>query len=138
MEVANCPARMEQRDPTERHRGSPWAASQRVAKSSGTRRKSLVPETVSATKTATASEIFGQSPARNLLQDIFADLHPALLQETRDLASIFTPESAADFLSQLTNFEQLLSETDTYEVTLQKLQAQIDSAEGVRDQLLAQ
>ena len=38
------------------------------------------------------SEILGASPARELLQDIFADLHPALIDESRDLASIFTPQ----------------------------------------------
>ena len=95
-------------------------------------------EAVSATKASTTSEILGESAARPLLQDIFADLHPALLQETREISSIFTPESAADFLNQLTNFEKVLSETDSYDSTIKKLQAQIDSAEAVRDQLLAQ
>ena len=95
-------------------------------------------DTASATKTATTSEILGESPARTLMQDIFADLHPALLQESRDLASIFTPQSAADFLNQLSNFEGLLSETDSYDTTLQKLQTQIDGAEAMRDQLLAE
>jgi len=98
-----------------------------------------MPDAVSVAKTTTTtSEILGESPARELLQDIFADLHPALLQERRELSSIFTPESATDFLGQLTNFEQLLSETDTYDITLRKLQTQIDSAETVRDDLLAQ
>src|SRR5947209_2337218 len=97
-------------------------------------------DTASVTTTAvrTAGEILGESPARDLLQDIFADLHPALLDETKDLSSIFTPQSASEFLSQLTNFQNLLSETDSYENTVKKLQAQIDSAEGMRDQLLAQ
>ncbi len=92
----------------------------------------------SLTKTATTSEILGESPARDLLQDIFADLHPAFIDESRDLTSIFTPQSAGEFLSQLTNFEQLLADTDSYETTLKKMQAQIDQAEGIRDQLLAQ
>jgi len=92
----------------------------------------------SITKSATTSEILGASPARDLLQDIFADLHPAFIDESRDLNSIFTPQSAGEFLSQLTNFEELLQETDSYEGTLKKMQAQIDGAEGVRDQLLAQ
>ena len=34
---------------------------------------------------ATTSEILGASPARDLLQDIFADLHPAFIDESRDL-----------------------------------------------------
>jgi Type VI secretion system, TssC, VipB len=92
----------------------------------------------SLTKTATTSEILGESPARDLLQDIFADLHPAFIDESRDLTSIFTAQSAGEFLSQLTNFEQLLADTDSYETTLKKMQAQIDQAEGIRDQLLAQ
>ena len=88
------------------------------------------------TKSATTSEILGASPARDLLQDIFADLHPAFIDESRDLTSIFTPQSAGEFLTQLTNFEELLQETDSYEASLKKMQAQIDGAEKVRDQLL--
>jgi hypothetical protein len=91
-----------------------------------------------ATKTRTTAEILGESAARDLLQDIFADLHPGLIDESRDIASIFTPQSASEFLGQLTDFEKLLSETDSYEQTVRKMQAQIDKAEKMRDQLLAQ
>jgi len=91
-----------------------------------------------ATKTRTTHEILGSGPARNLVHDIFADLHPALIDETRDLASIFTAQSANEFLSQLMNFEKLLSVDDSYEATVKKLQAQIDEAESIRDSLLAQ
>jgi hypothetical protein len=89
------------------------------------------------TKTLTSEEIIADSPAKNVLQDIFADLHPALTDEKRDLASIFTPQSAREFLSQLTNFEKLLRAEDSYDATVAKLQAQIDQAENVRDELLA-
>src|SRR5262245_32190781 len=89
-------------------------------------------------KARTTGEILGESPARELLQDIFADLHPVLIDESQAIASIFTPQSASEFLSQLMNFEQVLSESDTYEATIQKIQAQIDRAEGVRDDLLGQ
>jgi hypothetical protein len=96
-------------------------------------------EAASALRTrTTTADILGDSPARELLQDIFADLHPAFIDESRDLSTIFTPQTASEFLSQLMNFEQLLSDTDTYEATLVKLQAQIDRAEAIRDQLLAQ
>jgi hypothetical protein len=97
-----------------------------------------MPEAASATKTRSTAEILAENPARELLQDIFADLHPGLLDERRDIASIFTPQSAAEFLSQLTNFETLLSAEDAYETTVKKLQGQIDAAEKMRDQLLAQ
>lgn len=86
----------------------------------------------------TTEQIIAQSPAHELLQDIFADLHPALTDEKRDIASIFTPQSAKEFLSRLMNFEQLLSPEDSYDATVKKLQAKIDSAESVRDELLAQ
>jgi Type VI secretion system, TssC, VipB len=86
----------------------------------------------------TTEQILGNSPARDLLQDIFADLHPGLTNEKRDLASIFSAQSAKEFLGQLTNFEQLISADDSYEETVKKLQGQIDSAEGIRDQLLSQ
>lgn len=88
--------------------------------------------------TRTTAEIFGESPARELLQDIFADLHPGLIDESRDISSIFTPQSARDFLGQLLDFEKLLSPEDSYEASVKKIQDQIDRAEGMRDQLLAQ
>lgn len=90
------------------------------------------------TLTRTTEQILGNSPARELLQDIFADLHPGLTNEKRDIASIFSASSAKEFLSQLTNFEQLIRADDSYEQTVKKLQGQIDSAESVRDELLAQ
>ncbi len=88
--------------------------------------------------TRTTAEILGASAARDLLQDIFADLHPGLIDETRDISSIFTPQSAKEFLTQLLDFEKLLSPEDSYEVTVKKIQEQIDRAEAMRDQLLAQ
>lgn len=90
------------------------------------------------TTKVTTEQIIAQSPAHELLQDIFADLHPALTDEKRDIASIFTAQSAKDFLAQLMNFEQLLSPEDHYDTTVKKLQAKIDDAESVRDELLAQ
>jgi hypothetical protein len=93
---------------------------------------------VSATKTRTTSEILGESAARDLLQDIFADLHPGFIDESREITSIFTPQSATEFLSQLTNFEKLLEESDTYDITVKKMQGQIDQAESIRDEVLAQ
>src|SRR5215469_1278091 len=90
------------------------------------------------TKTRSASEILGESAAREILQDIFADLHPALIDETRDIAAIFTSQSAKEFLSQLTDLTGLLSPEDSYETTLQKMQSQIDTAESMRDSLLEQ
>ncbi len=92
----------------------------------------------STTKSRTTSEILGESAARELLQDIFADLHPGFIDESRDVTSIFTPQSAGEFLSQLTNFEKLLGESDSYEATVKKMQGQIDGAEAIRDELLAQ
>ena len=90
------------------------------------------------TTTKTTEQILADSPARELLQDIFADLHPALTNEKRDLSSIFSAQSAKEFLGQLTNFEKLISASDAYEETVKKLQTQIDSAEQVRDDLLSQ
>ena len=90
------------------------------------------------TMTRTTDQILGNSAARELLHDIFADLHPALTNEKSDLASIFSAQSAKEFLGQLTNFEQLISADDSYEQTVKKLQGHIDSAESVRDQLLSQ
>jgi hypothetical protein len=90
-----------------------------------------------AVKVRTA-EVLGKSSASDVLHDIFADLHPGFIDESRELANIFSPQSARDFLSQLTDFEAVLSGADSYEDTLKKLQALIDAAEKTRDQLLDQ
>jgi hypothetical protein len=75
---------------------------------------------------------------RKVLAEILADLHPRLSEEKTDLAAIFPPETASEFLARLIDFQSLLSEADTYEQTLQKFQAQIDHAEAIRDDVLAQ
>ena len=54
------------------------------------------------------------------------------------MASIFTPQAAAEFMKQSIDLENLFSVDDTYEQTIQKLQAQINAAEQMRDQLLEQ
>ena len=90
------------------------------------------------TQVKNTAEILGESPARDLLRDLFADLHPGFTDETRNLASIFTPQSAGEFLSQLTNFDTLLSVEDSYDATVKKIQGQIDKAEGTRDAVLTQ
>ncbi|MEJ5367189.1 MAG: hypothetical protein WHT08_02650 [Bryobacteraceae bacterium] len=87
-------------------------------------------------ETRTTAEILGESAAKELLQEIFSDLHPGFMDETRTIASIFTPQSAADFLKQLMDLENLLSVEDTYEQTVKKIQQQIDKAEAIRDELL--
>ena len=91
-----------------------------------------------ATQVKSTAEILGESPARELLQDIFADLHPGFTDQTRALTSIFTPQSATEFLGQLMNLEKLLSDQDSYEATVKKVQGQIDKAEAIRDSLLAE
>lgn len=90
------------------------------------------------TLTKSSSEILGNAPARDVLLEIFADLHPGLIDEKRSIASIFTPQNARDFLDQLTDVTSLLSEDDSFEQTLIKLQTQIDAAETTRDELLEQ
>jgi len=87
-------------------------------------------------ETRTTAEILGESVAKELLQEIFSDLHPGFMDETRTISSIFTPQSAVDFLKQLMDLETLLAVTDTYEQTVKKLQEQIDKAEAIRDELL--
>ncbi|MFZ5926504.1 MAG: hypothetical protein ACOYX1_03550 [Acidobacteriota bacterium] len=87
-------------------------------------------------ETRTTAEILGESVAKELLQEIFSDLHPGFMDESRTISSIFTPQSASDFLKQLMDLETLLSVEDTYEQTVKKLQEQIDKAEAIRDELL--
>ncbi len=91
-----------------------------------------------AVETKTTEEILGESPAKAVLADIFADLHPGLIDTSNDVSSIFTAQSANEFVRQLLDFEALLSEEDDFQTTIQKIQAQIDEAEATRDQLLVQ
>jgi hypothetical protein len=89
--------------------------------------------------TKTTAEILGaESPTRSVLESIFSDLHPGLIQEDRAISSIFTPQTAGQFLSQLMDLEKALGEADTYDAAAKELQARIDQAEQIRDQLLAQ
>jgi len=96
----------------------------------------MADETATAVKTT--AQILGKTAAKDLLQEIFADLHPGFTDETRSLDAIFTAQSASEFLSQLTDFEKVLSASDAYETTVKKLQGQIDKAEAIRDSVLAQ
>ncbi len=91
-----------------------------------------------AKKVKSTAEILGEGDARDLVHEIFADLHPGLTDEGCALADLFTPQSAAEFCTQLTNLERLLTEDDSYEITVQKIQGQIDKAEAMRDSLLSQ
>jgi hypothetical protein len=76
-------------------------------------------------------------PVRKAIQEIFTGLHPRLQEERTSLAEIFTPESASQFLQRLLDVSSVLSVEDDYEETLAKLQAQIDQAETLRDEVLA-
>lgn len=87
---------------------------------------------------STVADILGETPSKGLLQEILADLHPGLTDDKRLVAEIFTPQSAVEFIGQLTNLETLLSVDDPFEVTLTKIQGQIDKAESMRDSLLDQ
>jgi hypothetical protein len=87
-------------------------------------------------ETRTTAEILGESVARDLLQEIFSDLHPGFMDESRTISSIFTPQSAGEFLKQLMDLENLLTVEDSYEQTVKKFQEQIDKAEAIRDELL--
>ncbi|WP_446743865.1 hypothetical protein [Silvibacterium acidisoli] len=89
-----------------------------------------------ATATRTTHEILGSNETRDVMLEIFADLHPGLIDERRPLDSIFTPNTARDFITQLSSVTDSLEESDTFDETLRKLQALIDRAEKLRDDLL--
>src|SRR5947209_4848494 len=91
-----------------------------------------------AARTQTTAELLGESPARALLEEIFADFHPGFINHTTEISSIFTPQSAQSFLNQLMDFEKVLSAEDSYDATVKKFQSHIDTAEKMRDELLAQ
>ncbi|MBO0856960.1 MAG: hypothetical protein J2P21_00595 [Chloracidobacterium sp.] len=90
-------------------------------------------------KTATVAELFAdaEAPVRKVLDEIFMAIHPRLGEQKTAIETIFTPETASEFLSRLTDFESLLTEADSYKETLEKFQRQIDKAESVRDDVMA-
>jgi hypothetical protein len=89
-------------------------------------------------KTATVGEIFAdvEAPVRKVLDEIFVAIHPRLGEQKTSVDTIFTPETASEFLTRLTDFESMLTDEDSYEETLQKFQGQIDKAEKVRDEVM--
>jgi hypothetical protein len=89
-------------------------------------------------KTATVGEIFAdaEAPVRKVLDEIFVAIHPRLGEQKTSVDTIFTQETASEFLTRLTDFESLLTEEDSYEETLQKFQGQINKAEEVRDEVM--
>src|SRR6266404_885584 len=91
------------------------------------------------TKTRTTSEILGLTKkSRSVVQDIFVSAHPGLANEEEALSDLFPQQQAAEFLDQLTDLSGLLSEQDDYNAMIAKLQAHIESAQGVLDELMAQ
>jgi hypothetical protein len=72
------------------------------------------------------------------MEEIFSDLHPGFINQSQEISTIFSPQAASAFLTQLTDFERLLSEQDSYDVTVKKIQGHIGAAEAIRDELLAQ
>src|ERR1017187_1005750 len=89
-------------------------------------------------KTRNTAEILADSGVRELMEEIFSDLHPGFIDHSQEISSIFSAQAASAFLTQLTNFEGLLNADDSYESTVKKMQGQIDKAEAMRDELLAQ
>lgn len=83
-----------------------------------------------------AQDIIGQRAAGKAIEEIFNVFHPA--PPRTELREIFTAETAQQFLERVARFSALLSEEDGYEQALAKLDAAIEQAEGVRDQVLEQ
>jgi hypothetical protein len=77
-----------------------------------------------------------ESPARKAVSEILGDLHPRLTELQTELAEIFTPETAGEFLARIVDLQSLLSAEDTFEETLNKFQTRIDEAELVRDEVM--
>jgi hypothetical protein len=87
----------------------------------------------------TVAEILPADPALNpQVRDIFVDVDPALATRDAELRSLLTTERATELLERMTNLGKLLSIDDNYEITLSKLQGQIDEAEKTRDGALAE
>jgi hypothetical protein len=87
-------------------------------------------------KVRTAQDIIGDRKAAKAIEEIFNVIHPA--PPKTQLVEIFTPETAGQFLARVADFAALLTEEDSYEAALKKLDDAIAHAEGIRDQVLAE
>ena len=85
--------------------------------------------------TRSAQDIIGQRAAGKAIEEIFNVIHPAPPKTA--LREIFTAETASQFLTRVSNFSALLSETDTHADALKKLDKEIAKLEKVRDEVLA-
>jgi Type VI secretion system, TssC, VipB len=81
-----------------------------------------------------AQDIIGERTAGKAIEEIFNVFHPA--PPRTELAEIFTPETAQQFLERVARFSALLSADDGYDQALARLDAAIEQAVGVRDQVL--
>jgi predicted RNase H-like HicB family nuclease len=87
-------------------------------------------------KVRTAQDIIGDRKAAKAIEEIFNVIHPA--PPKTQLVEIFTPETAGQFLTRVADFAALLTQGDSYEQALKKLDEAIAHAEGIRDQVLAE
>jgi hypothetical protein len=87
-------------------------------------------------KVRTAQDIIGDRKAAKAIEEIFNVIHPA--PPKTQLVEIFTPETAGQFLTRVADFAALLTEQDSYEEALKKLDDAIAHAEGIRDQVLGE
>ena len=85
-------------------------------------------------KVRTAQDIIGERKSAKAIEEIFNVIHPA--PPKTELAEIFTPETAGQFLTRVADFAELLTEQDEYEQALKKLDDAIAHAESIRDQVL--
>lgn len=83
-----------------------------------------------------AQDIIGEKSAGKAIEEIFNVFHPA--PPRTELREIFTPETAQQFLERVARFSALLSADDSFDQALARLDAAIEQAEGVRDQVLEQ
>jgi hypothetical protein len=85
--------------------------------------------------TATKADIIGTRKAGKAIEEIFSVIHPAPVKAA--LGDIFTRESAAQFLTRVSDFSRLLSPTENHAAAMKRLDAEIARLEKLRDEVLA-
>ena len=87
------------------------------------------------TKLESKSEIIAKYKATKAIEEIFGGIHPAGVKTS--FSTVFTPETAGQFMQRVGGFSALLSAQDSHQAALEKLDAAIAKAEAIRDEVLA-
>lgn len=94
------------------------------------------PQSETKTASATLQDIIGTGPASRAIAEILNAITPKAPKARLD--EIFPRESASQYLDRVTQLSKLWSAEQDFDAAVRSLDAAIEAAEGVRDQVLSE